>query len=58
MENNIKIVNKIGRNTKPEYKKSISRMVVIQGVPGMAQSKNTAATAEKKAITYIKNEAK
>ena len=58
MENNIKIVNKIGRNTKPEYKKSISRMVLIQGVPGLAQSKNTKAQAEKRAITYIKNESK
>jgi hypothetical protein len=57
MEKNIKIVNKIGRNTKPEYKKSISRMVVIQGVPGMAQSKNTAAKAAQRALTYIKNEA-
>jgi hypothetical protein len=58
MENNIKIVNKIGRNTKPEYKKTISRMVVIQSKPGMASSKNTKADAEKKAITYIRNEGK
>jgi len=58
MENNIKIVNKIGRNTKPEYKKTISRMVVIQGKPGRVSALNTAAKAEKKALTYIKNEAK
>jgi hypothetical protein len=58
MENNIKIVNKIGRNTKPEYKRTISRMVVIQGMPGQVSTLNTKAKAEKKAITYIRNEAK
>lgn len=58
MENNIKIVNKIGRNAKPEYKKSISRTVVIQGTPGLASSKNKKAQAEKKAVTYIRNEGK
>ena len=57
MENNIAIVNRIGRNTKPEYKRSISRMVVIQGTPGRASTLNKVANAEKRAITYIKNEA-
>ena len=28
------LVNKIGRNTKPEYKKTVARVVKIQGTPG------------------------
>ena len=35
MESNIVIVNKIGRNAKPEYKKSREKMVRIQGTPGL-----------------------
>jgi hypothetical protein len=38
-------INQIGRNTKPEYKRAISRTVRIQGTPGRYTGQSDARLA-------------
>jgi hypothetical protein len=49
-------INKIGRNTKPEYKRTISRTTTIQGQPGEYSGK--ANSKEKEALERLRNLAK
>jgi len=51
------MVHKIGRNTKPEYKKTISRVVKIQGTPGKYTGRGDVAI-EAEYVKRLRNEAR